>query len=76
MSLLERITQEPGKLAGKPCVRGLRISVSQILGMLAQGLRSEQILDDYPYLEPEDIQACLLYASQVTEKPRSRRKTA
>ena len=46
MSLLERITQEPGKLGGKPCIRGLRISVSQVLGMLGEGLSTEEILDD------------------------------
>jgi len=73
MSLLDRITQEPGKLAGKPCIRGLRMSVSQVLGMLGQGLSQAQILEDYPYLEAEDIQACLLYASQLTEKSIRRR---
>lgn len=73
MSLLDRITQEPGKLAGKPCIRGLRMSVSQVLGMLGQGLSQAQILEDYPYLEAEDIQACLLYASQLTEKAIRRR---
>ena len=67
--MLERITQEPDKLGGKPCIRGLRISVSQVLEMLASGLSNEQILDDFPYLEEEDIQACLLYASQVTQVP-------
>ena len=67
MSLLDRITQEPGKLAGKPCIRGLRISVSQILGMLGEGMSSEQILEYFPYLEAEDIRACLLYASQLKE---------
>jgi len=67
--MLKRITQDPDKLCGKPCIRGLRISVSQVLEMLASGLSSEQILDDFPYLEAEDIQACLLYASHVTQLP-------
>jgi len=75
-TLLKRITQEPGKLGGKPCIRGMRISVSQVLAMLGEGLTSEAILDDFPDLEVEDIQACLLYASQLTESPRSTRKTA
>jgi len=76
MSLLERITQEPDKLAGKPCIRGLRISVSQILGMLGDGLSAEEILADFPYLESEDIQACLVYASQLTQTPQSLRISA
>lgn len=76
MSLLDRITQEPDKLAGKPCIRGLRISVSQILGMLGEGLSADQILSDFPYLEAEDIQACLVYASQLTQAPQSFRISA
>lgn len=75
-SLLKRITQEPGKLGGKPCIRGMRISVSQVLAMLGDGLSTELILDEFPDLESEDIQACLIYASQLTESPRSRRKSA
>lgn len=76
MSLLERITQEPGKLGGKPCIRGLRISVSQVLGMLGEGLSTAEILDDFPYLEAEDIQACLVFASQLTQTPQSLRISA
>lgn len=75
-ALLKRITQEPGKLGGKPCIRGMRISVSQVLAMLGEGLTSETILEDFPDLEAEDIQACLVYASQLTEGIRSTRKTA
>lgn len=74
--LLERITQEPGKLGGKPCIRGMRISVSQVLAMLGDGLNAEMILEEFPDLEAEDIQACLVYASQLTEKPNARRKSA
>ncbi|MFN8611642.1 MAG: DUF433 domain-containing protein [Vulcanimicrobiota bacterium] len=74
--LLQRITQEPGKLGGKPCIRGIRISVSQVLAMLGDGLSTELILDEFPDLEPEDIQACLIYASQLTEAPRPRQKSA
>lgn len=63
--MLERITFEPGKLGGKACVRGLRISVAQVLALLASGLTTEEILTDYPSLEADDIAACLTYASQV-----------
>src|SRR5512138_2657766 len=53
--LLERITVEPGKCGGRPCIRGLRIRVADILGMLAEGVPHEEILRDFPYLEPDDI---------------------
>lgn len=77
MSLLvERITQEPGKLGGKPCIRGMRISVSQVLAMLGDGLSVELILEEFPDLEPEDIQACLIYASQLADSAGRRRKSA
>ena len=54
---------EPGKRSGKPCVRGLRITVADVLGFLASGTSFEEILDDFPYLEREDILACLSYAA-------------
>lgn len=76
MSLMERITQEPGKLGGKPCIRGLRISVSQVLGMLAADMSPEEILEEFPYLEPEDIHACLLYASELTQSAQPGRISA
>ncbi|MDJ0746496.1 MAG: DUF433 domain-containing protein [Xenococcaceae cyanobacterium MO_167.B27] len=60
-NLLERITFNPQLLAGKPIIRGLRISVAMILELLAKGASTEEILEDYPELEPEDIQASLLY---------------
>jgi uncharacterized protein (DUF433 family) len=63
MSLSERITLEPGKRGGKPCVRGLRITVADVLGYLASGMSFEEILEDFPYLEKEDILACLGYAA-------------
>jgi uncharacterized protein (DUF433 family) len=59
----ERITLEPGKRGGKPCIRGMRITVADVLGYLASGMSSEEILDDFPYLEREDILACLSYAA-------------
>ena len=63
-NLLERITTELGKCGGKPCIRGMRIRVVDILEMLANKSTPEQILADFPDLEPEDIQACLLFAAQ------------
>lgn len=54
---------EPGKRSGKPCIRGLRITVYDILDYLASGMTQEEILDDFDYLTKEDIQACLAYAA-------------
>lgn len=63
MSLLDRITFNPKQMGGRPCIRGMRIRVSDVLDMLAGGATSEQILADYPYLEADDIRASLAYAS-------------
>jgi uncharacterized protein (DUF433 family) len=63
-SLLQRITQTPGKCGGRPCVRGMRIRVSDILETLADNVSAVEILEDFPDLEMEDIQACLLFASR------------
>ena len=57
------ITVEPGKRGGKPCIRGLRITVYEVLEYLASGMTQEQVLHDFPYLTAEDIQACLAYAA-------------
>ena len=62
--LLERITTEPGKCGGKPCIRGMRIRVTDILDILAANVTPAQILADFPDLEPEDIQAALRFAAQ------------
>jgi uncharacterized protein (DUF433 family) len=59
-----RITLEPGKLGGKPCVRGMRISVADVLEYLAADMSIAEILADFPYLEREDILACLAYAAE------------
>jgi len=59
----ERITLEPGKRSGKPCIRGMRVTVADVLGYLASGMSFEEILDGFPYLEREDILACLSYAA-------------
>jgi len=67
MNLLDRITVNPDVLVGKPTIRGLRISVEQIIKALAAGLTEDEILDEYPELKKDDIKAALLYASKVLE---------
>ncbi|ACC84461.1 MAG TPA: DUF433 domain-containing protein [Nostoc sp.] len=57
------ITIEPGKRGGKPCIRGMRITVYDVLSYLASGMTYEELLDDFPYLTQEDILACLSYAA-------------
>jgi uncharacterized protein (DUF433 family) len=57
------ITIEPGKRGGKPCIRGMRITVYDVLEYLASGMTQQEILDDFPYLTAEDIRACLSYAA-------------
>jgi uncharacterized protein (DUF433 family) len=65
--LLKRITIEPGKCGGKPCIRGQRIRVSDILDLLAANATFEEILRDYAFLEREDILAALAYAARQTD---------
>lgn len=60
---IQRITLEPGKRGGRPCVRGLRITVYDVLEMLADGMSEAEILEDFPELETADIRACLAYAA-------------
>ena len=69
MSPLARITFDPDQCGGRPCVRGLRIRVSDVLDLLAAGEREEDILADYPYLEAEDIRACLAFAAAEIDHP-------
>ncbi len=57
------ITIEPNKRGGKPCIRGMRITVYDVLSYLAAGMTQQEILDDFPYLTEEDIRACLSYAA-------------
>lgn len=68
-SLLTRITQTPGQCGGRPCIRGLRIRVSDILEMLACQVSADEVLRDFPDLEPEDIRACLLFGARRTTFP-------
>lgn len=63
-----RITTEPDKLGGKPCIRGLRISVEDVLGYLASGMTEQEILEDFPDLEHEDFIAVYKYAASITRK--------
>ncbi len=63
--LLNRITANPEVFGGKPIIRGMRISVELILSLLAQGERPDDLLEDYPDLQPDDIRACLAYAHSV-----------
>ncbi|MGA7948799.1 MAG: DUF433 domain-containing protein [Thiobacillaceae bacterium] len=67
MNLIERITIEPGKCGGRPCIRGMRIRVSDILEMLGEGVSMDEILADFPDLQREDILASLLFAARRTD---------
>ncbi len=68
MDYQSTITIEPGKRGGKPCVRGLRITVCEILDMLASGMTHAEILQDYPYLTEPDIRACLAFAADAERR--------
>jgi uncharacterized protein (DUF433 family) len=63
--LLERVTVNPSIFGGKPIIRGRRLAVEHVLGMLAAGDTSETLLQGYPWLEREDVQACLVYARRL-----------
>ena len=69
MSQLHRITVNPGQCGGRPCLRGLRVRVKDVLDLLASGASREQILSDYPYLEGEDITAALEFAAKQSDHP-------
>lgn len=64
---MDRITINPEQCGGRPCVRGMRIRVKDVLEMLAGGAREEEILADYPDLEREDIRACIAYAARYLD---------
>jgi uncharacterized protein (DUF433 family) len=68
MDYAKIITLEPGKRGGKPCIRGLRITVYDVLENLASGMSHEEILREFPYLTEEDIRACLAYAADRERK--------
>ena len=68
MDLLRRITRDPAMMGGRPCIRGMRVTVGTIVGLLAAGRTHEEILSAYPYLEADDIRAALSYAAWRTEE--------
>ncbi len=68
-NLAERITVNPGQCGGRPCIRGMRIRVTEILDLLAHSLTPQEVLAEFPDLEPEDIHACLRFASQRIDHP-------
>jgi uncharacterized protein (DUF433 family) len=67
MTLAERITVDPNQCGGRPCIRGLRVRVTDILVMLSEGASHEEILRDFPYLEADDIKAALAYAARQSD---------
>jgi len=69
MSYLNRITVNPNQCGGRPCIRGLRIRVKDVLDLLAGGTSEQEILKDYPYLESADIRAVLEFASYQSDHP-------
>jgi uncharacterized protein (DUF433 family) len=68
MTKLTRITFDPKVMGGKPCIRGMRVTVGTLVGLLASGHKKEDILQLYPYLEPEDIDQALAYAAWRVEE--------
>ena len=69
MNLIERITVNPRKCGGRPCIRGMRIRVTDVLDLLASDLTREQVLEELPDLKPEDVEACLRFASRRIDHP-------
>ena len=67
--LSARITVDPEQCGGRPCIRGMRVRVTDVLDLMAAGLTSQQILEELPYLEPEDLQASLQYAAREIDHP-------
>ena len=67
--LTSRITINSEQCGGRPCIRGMRVRVSDVLDLLAAGLMSHEVLQELPYLEPEDLQACLQYAAREINHP-------
>ena len=68
MTKLDRITFAPNIMGGRACIRGMRVTVSLILNLVANGMTTDEIIRDYPYLEPEDIQQALRYAALLAEE--------
>lgn len=68
MGTLDRITFDPGVMGGKPCIRGMRLTVGMVVGLIASGHTKDEILELYPYLEAEDINEALAYAAWRVEE--------
>lgn len=68
MGQLDRITQQPDVMGGKPCIRGMRVTVGMLLGQIGAGHTFEEVLTDYPYLEREDILQAIRYAAWRSEE--------
>lgn len=68
MQTINRITRNPEVMAGKPCVRGMRVTVGTVVGLVAAGYSNAEILQAYPYLEEDDIRQCLAYAAWRVEE--------
>jgi uncharacterized protein (DUF433 family) len=69
MTPMDRITFNPEQCGGRPCIRGMRIRVKDVLDLLAAGVAEAEILEDYPYLESGDIRACLEFAAAEVDHP-------
>lgn len=68
MTTLPRITLDPGRMGGKPCIRGTRVTVGTVVGLLAAGRSMDEVLAAYPYIEREDVEAALAYAAWRAEE--------
>lgn len=66
--MFERITVDPAVMAGVPCIRGMRVPVATVVGMVAEGMTTDEILDDFPYLEREDVAEALQYAAEAVRE--------
>jgi uncharacterized protein (DUF433 family) len=69
MNVMDRITVNPRQCGGRPCIRGMRIRVTDVLDLLAAGLSREQVIEELPDLEPEDVDACRRFASRRIDHP-------
>jgi uncharacterized protein (DUF433 family) len=68
MELLKRITHDPAVMGGRPCIRGMRVTVGTVVGLLASGHSVDEVLKSFPYLEKDDVQAALSYAAWRAEE--------
>lgn len=76
MAALDRITRDPAVMGGRPCIRGMRVTVGMIVGQIGSGVTIEELLSDYPYLEREDVLQALRYAAWLAEEREIELETA